>query len=284
MAVRGPQAFMNVPELIFFENARQPLIVASLMLRRKTILANPEWKSIPWSLHPERKTAMQTLYDIMADCPEKSLRRDCLLSTPEMVVRSHGQILKLLTETSAVLVRLAQWKESWDFIHPDAASECAPSLFFSSTPTVTAEDDTQIPAWTTILVFKSDYEAIVMGMYNATKILLISLLQSVLIFGQIAAEEAVYVLPEYLLTRDARQRAIKDASFDICRSVEYNLQSTSHASLSLSLLFPLRMAYTPLEESYPSICAWLRHISSQIANGQRGRWAAAKNLLDDNAT
>lgn len=282
MAMRGPQAFMNTPELIFFEGSRQPIIVASISLRRKTILANPEWKSIPWTLHPERKTAMQTLYDILADCPEKFIRKDRLLATPETVARSGGLIIKLLTELSEMLGRLSRWKETWDIIHPDAFYECSPSSFFVSTPTVPANDGygTQVPAWTTILAYKSAYEAIVMPMYNALEIMLVRVVGAILIYGQLDVEIAMRIVPERLLTSDARRRAVYNASIDICRSVGYCLRSAYYATLSLNILFPLRVAYDGLGDSYPSIGAWMRLISDEIGSGQRGRWAAAKHLLD----
>lgn len=60
----------SLPSLLVFERCRAAMIFAAIILRKTTIVASPEWKSMPWAQHPERVTSLKLLTDIVADCPE----------------------------------------------------------------------------------------------------------------------------------------------------------------------------------------------------------------------
>lgn len=267
MYLRGSDSFKTYPEYILFQNYRQSMILSSLLLRRHTILSKPEWKSIPWSLYPDAKTEMQFLYDILADCPGLFIHKEEIESSPSPCDRSI-EYVKLRRNISNVLDQLSQWEQDWEINNVGYSYEVSAPV---TTPIMVNHWGRSVPAWETVIEYKSLYHANVVAVFNATVILV-----------QLLADELTF---SGELPRDSQnQGSFPDrkfvASLTICRSVEYHLQSMRKGAGSFFLLFPLRMAYDAIGRSNPVIGTWLQNVLQQIQDGQSGRWATAKYLLD----
>ncbi|KAF2247186.1 hypothetical protein BU26DRAFT_552017 [Trematosphaeria pertusa] len=88
MKSRGPGAFREgIAHQIFVEGRMVP-IIAGVRMRRRTLLNEPEWKTIPRSKHP--KTPKDTLLDVLADIPEVMEYADLLSSSSSSSSSSSG--------------------------------------------------------------------------------------------------------------------------------------------------------------------------------------------------
>ncbi|KAF2817594.1 uncharacterized protein BDZ99DRAFT_19666 [Mytilinidion resinicola] len=65
--LRGPQQHCSDDEHIMFIDARLPLVIAAIGLRKATYLARPEWNTLPWERKP--KTIRDELVSIFALFP-----------------------------------------------------------------------------------------------------------------------------------------------------------------------------------------------------------------------
>lgn len=267
-SLRGPESFSALPELLIFENSRQPIILAALVLRQHTVLSKAAWKSIPWSLYPDRKTPTQRLVDILADCPGLFVERSSLASTPQSSHRESAQD-DLLRRIRSLLDQLDQWKQQGGLSHVESCHEVVPE---SATPILINDRGVQVPAWTTALEYESLDAANQVTLYYAISILILRLAQE-------TASVAVTTPTQVLDAVDFPER-IMSASLAICRSVQFHLEMIRCGAGSFFLLFPLRMAYDAIGRSHPAIGTWLEDVLQQIQGGQAGRWATAKYLLD----
>lgn len=71
------------------------------------------------------------------------------------------------------------------------------------------------------------------------------------------------------------RHASQNHAFDVCRSIEYMMESSEHESLgSMVVIFPLRVAINYVE-SYPMISNWLRDQLERLS-GQKGFGISAR--------
>ncbi|EED14757.1 conserved hypothetical protein [Talaromyces stipitatus ATCC 10500] len=270
-ALRGPYSFKTLSELQLFENSRPSIIFSSLFLRRHTILSKPEWKVMPWITYPDKKTAMQRLVDLLADCPALFMEQDRIASESPGTPDQTGDLIELLRKVIRLLDDLLQWNEQWELENPDYCYDVpAPA----STPLIASmyDGDSYVPAWSTVLEYKSMYHANTVIVYNGTLVLLLNLAQSVM---QMKSIPTMHQTPHII-----DMKKIYNAGITICRSVEYHLQSMRQGAGSFFLLFPLRMAYVSVGRTEPTIGTWIQDVLKQIQDGKSGRWATAKYLLD----
>lgn len=246
------------------------IIFSSLFLRRDTILSEPVWKVLPWSTFPERKTAMQRLVDHLADCPGLFVENDRITAESSITVNQTNDLANLFKKIMDLLDSLQQWNEQWELENPDYCHEMPAPV---STPLIPIMSDghTQVQAWSTVLEYKTLYHANAIIMYHGTIILLLKLAQS------ITAMSAFSTLSTYPPVDYDKLHA---SGINICRSVEYHLQSMRQGAGSFFILYPLRMAYGALGYKEPSIGRWIQDVLQQIQDGKSGRWATAKYLLD----
>ncbi|KAH8697589.1 hypothetical protein BGW36DRAFT_295630 [Talaromyces proteolyticus] len=268
MALRGPESFKKYPEIIMLQNSRMCIILASILLRRRTILSQPEWKSIPWSLEPQAKSGMQFLVDILADFPELFVEKEDIVSNNSFDYR----VMKwghLRSKVDHVLHQLADWEQDWNMKNPGCCRQVpAPP----TTPTVINALGLSIPAWETIIEYESLYHANTVIVYNATLIMAQRLAQTIAFSGELHH-------PSALNAAELSDRNLA-AGLIICRSIEYHLESMRKGAGSFFLLFPLRMAHDAIGNSNSIIGAWLQDVLQEIQDGKSGRWATAKYLLD----
>ena len=211
---------------------------------------------------------MQLLVDILADCPRMFVERSSLASNPQ-ILRQENAHNDLLRRIGDLLDQLDQWKQRGGLENLGCCREVAPD---SATPTLANDHGVQVPAWTTVLEYESLDSANQATLYHAALILILRLAQE-------TARFAVPAPVQYLDALSSSEKIVS-ASLVICRSVKYHLQMMHCGAGSFFLLFPLRTAYDSISRSHPAIGTWLEHILQQIQDGQAGRWATAKYLID----
>ncbi|KAF2812158.1 uncharacterized protein BDZ99DRAFT_382807 [Mytilinidion resinicola] len=271
--LRGPESFQTTPERLILEQSRPGIIFASLALRKSTILSSPEWKMVPWAVHQEKKSSMQFLVDILADCPY-------LYMVKEEITSSGGILLELsaaqhiVNKVSEILKKLESWKIQWDSEHGNACFEVAAP---QTGPVYHNPDGETMSVWSTILHYESLSAANETTLYNAILILLLKLAQDLLLFTD-----------DPNFGGDLIASRMYAAGIEICRSVEYHLLHYQVGVGSFYVLFPLRMAWQAVGRSNSCIGLWLEHLLQRIAFGVpvgnctvAGKWAVASYLLKD---
>jgi hypothetical protein len=260
---RGPESMTSLPELIILESSRPSVIFSALLLRQPTILATPEWKTIPWTFYPERQDFMKTLVDIIADCTQLfALKTESgpIVDDPGKPAAAHV----FLQKTYSVLADLERWEQAWTFTSPDQYVEL-PSP--ATTPSFSDSNGNTSPIWSTVLQYKSLYHATTATLYHSTLILILKAIRKV---SSENDSESSKIL----------QNRSYEAGIAICRSVDYHLDEIRDGIGSLSILFPLKMAFDVVGVSNPAIGAWLRGVLEKISSGSTGRWGAAKHLIE----
>lgn len=265
LKIRGPESMASLPCLRALETSRPTMIFSSLALHQDTIFSQPEWKELPWRLHPELQNSMKFLIDIMADYPRLFVQRDTI--DLEISENSRNVAHKALShQARRTLADLECWKEKFLFAPATQCTEIPAPL---TTPNIIDSDGRFRPAWSTVLQFNSLPDANVVTLYNSLLIMILLFIQRVEVGGR-----DFVVMAERLHT----------SGMAICRSVDYHIEATRDSIGSFVLLFPLKMAYEAVGQADPVIGMWLKDILTKISSGLAGRWAAARYLLDINSS
>jgi hypothetical protein len=264
-ALRGPKQMSSLPCVMILEQTRASLIFAAIVLRKPTILAQPEWKTEPWKLHPERVDPGKLLFDLLCDCPELFVLKDRLMAEADDAKRMEN-VQELYVKAQRILFDLEQWGLDWA---ADPSNACTEVPSPPSTPHVLDSSGIPSPAWSTIFQYQSLMQSAAVAMYNGALILVTQFLLAleVMIHGECENESLI--------------ERLRTAGMIICRSVDYHYsQSSGGEQSAFFLLFPLRMAHDAVGKSDPAIGVWLKEVLEDIASGRRGTWRAAKTLLD----
>jgi hypothetical protein len=252
---------MSLPCLMILEQIRSSIIFAAIVLHKTTILAKLEWKTLPWTLHPERIDQGKLLFDILCDCPELFVLRDRLSTIPDQCENS-AVVHELATKARHILHELEQWNQvrTSNLLHACFEVPSPPT-----TPTYMDSNGQTTPIWPTILHYHSLHHSNLVTLYNGALVLVLRFILGI---------ETNCFDGEYLQSR------MHKAGITICRSVEYHYQQSSGEQGGFFLLFPLRMAYDAVGRSNPAIESWLKEVLNDIATGRRGLWKSAKALLE----
>lgn len=253
MDVRGPEAFTSLAELSIMERTRPSIIFAALVTRQHTILARSEWKSIPWLLYPERKSAMQRLLDIFADCPAPYATKTAIETNSVAEVTRRQKQDEITATANVLLEELDRFEEDWKHSHPLSVWEVpAPS----TTLFTTNHKGASVPTWTTILQYQSLDHANVVVMGKAIRIFLLLLQQ--------APSTKSQQLPNKLVT----------AAMVIYRSIDYQLQEIKKGASSHLLFWPVKMAFQVVDPANQHLKTWLMDILNRISRGLASNWTS----------
>lgn len=262
MELRGPHSFTSFSDLVLLEQARPIVVFAALTFRKPTILSSSEWKTVPWSLLPERKGYMQMLLDILADCAELFAAKTDLDSDPfENLNMEKSQELTILSE--AVLSRLDRIEAAWISANSSCVWEGeAPGL----TPPIPYSETDQAPMWTTVLRYQSLGHADLATMVSAVRIL------ALLIYRD---------LPGYTTGISAQQYSnqVFNAIITICRSLDYQFQETNKGASSHAMFYPIKVAYKASMYDYPIVGNWLKTILDRLSDGFAAKWTMATQII-----
>jgi len=260
---------MSLSSVSLLDKYRPTIIFAAIVSRRRTILSRREWKEVPWLTHPERQDAMKFLVDIMADYPELLyLQETARANTAE---NSRDELRKaLLNKAYRVLHNLQEWEGIYAPISPIHSGEI-PSP--STTPSTVGSDGQSQPLWPTILRFNSLHDANLAALYCGTLVLVLRLILGLKLTMNDPTD------------REALHERLRSAGIAICRGVDYHMEALEDGgTVTLFLLFPLRMAFDAIGGTDPRIGSWLKGILQKISSASSGRWALAQYLLDIKAS
>ncbi|KAH8646880.1 hypothetical protein BX600DRAFT_390305 [Xylariales sp. PMI_506] len=265
LELRGPESMTSLSCLKIMDMFRAQLIFAAMILHDTTIFSRPEWKEIPWSLHPERKDAMQLLLDIAADGPQLLVLCDRIDRATDVGLQM--QILQELADkTRQLFSDLEQWNKNWTASNTLQYTEIpAPE----TTPRYIDLNGQPILCWSTVLFYESWNHVTLVTLYSSMVIFL----------GRLLVELNTTQGMDEL--NDELQARIQAATLLICRSVDYQLETLQHGVGSLMLLFPLRMAHDAALATDPVITAWLKELMTErIVSGTASKWGTSKYVLD----
>ncbi|KAI1081890.1 hypothetical protein F5B20DRAFT_36744 [Whalleya microplaca] len=262
MDLQGPKAFSSLPELFIIEHTQATIIMAALVLRKSTVFSRDEWKYVPWSLYPERKTLLHDLYDILADCTELYVMREDA-DTIYLDNHDYSTYQPLLEYSESILKQVEEWERNWWIQNPICYEEVPATR---APPLLPGTDS--IPVWETVFHFASIYHANAYGLFNAILLLLLQFQQGMVSLASFP------VVPD-----QGVEERILAAGIAVCKSVDYHVEHSQNSAANLFLLLPLRMAHDPVAKRYPSVTLWLNKILQDIQIGPATRWATAKYLL-----
>ncbi|KAK9320603.1 hypothetical protein V1517DRAFT_279624 [Lipomyces orientalis] len=70
MRMRGPEAYRAGFNNKLFQSIRGMMAIHAIVVRKKTFLNEPEWKTIPWDYSPYEKLVHHHLFDLILELPE----------------------------------------------------------------------------------------------------------------------------------------------------------------------------------------------------------------------
>lgn len=259
MQLHGPEAFNCPQRRLALEKSRIDIILASLILRKTTILSEEKWKTIPWEGNPASKTLFNYLEDILANCTYLLVLQDQLAASSQDSQRQR-LALALYIELQVILDQLKEWKSKWDVYEKEYCVEHHGPNRSSLT--------TSWPSSRTRLWYKSLYHAKAMTFYNGVVILVEGALQRLISASLIPQlEGCLPVTRNYI------------AAIDICRSVHYCVEASKGGMACLEVVFPIRMAWQVIRETEVELTAWLEETLNSIQSVVTGRWAVAGYAL-----
>jgi hypothetical protein len=247
---------------MILEKTRPSIILAAIVLRQPTVLAEAKWKKDPWKLHPERIDSMKLLLDILSDCAELFVMRDRISKDSEDI-GERDEIHTIMIKGYRILEELEQWEKSWT---TNVAHACIEVPSPPTAPFLPNSDGKPELIWSTVFQYDSLYTANTVTMYNAALVLVLHFIRGL-------EGKTTQGISQVL------QERIRTAGITICRSVDYHHGDQWGEQGGFFLLFPLRMAYDAIGKTDPVIGMWLKGVLDDIAAGRRGLWKSAKTML-----
>ena len=234
------------------------------MSGRTTILAEPDWKNIPWADNPEAKSDMQYLYDIWADLPEIFQQLGRSLESPLDLRPDHTMSVEEIYQRSLNMLRaLDKWRRTWHSNHYEDFFETE-QTYVPKTWVGRSED----LGWKTCWHFSTLYIAYGYTLYHAILICVLKTMWNCEISDLLVMEHP---------TID-RSQQLYAAGIEICRCVDYHLIDPLQGAGSLFIIAPVRCAWKILgEDSVQG--QWLSAAMKDISTGERGGWAIAEGTL-----
>ncbi|KAF4631006.1 hypothetical protein G7Y89_g7131 [Cudoniella acicularis] len=177
LELRGPTQHHSPRYFQIFKGIRRMIILASLSMRKPSILAREEWKNITRSNDPDENTEEQYLLNILADYTVLIAEYDmgkvnCKQSTGDIAIERE----KINQRALDLLEQLYSWKRWWDSedrnFHFEITAESAgirvlPEGFESNVVT-----------FATVFIFPNLFAATMLMLYNTTLIYVLQILSS----------------------------------------------------------------------------------------------------------
>lgn len=249
----------RLPYLKILERTRAAMVFAAIILRKPTLMSEPEWQVKPWWLHPERIDSLKLLFDILTAYPELCVKYDDIAAS-DSSERWHD----VLHDANVMLQNLEQWESVW----ASEASHIAHAVpATGDTPSVYDQGGSPTPAWSTTLQYKSLYHANVLTIFHASLVLILRFIISVEARMGNSYHDAT------------RQRRITTAGYQICRGIRYHQEKQWGEQGHLNVLFPLRLAYEAVGRTNPEVGLWIQAVLHDNASGRKGIWKSAASLL-----
>lgn len=206
-------------------------MTTAIASRKKTFLANDDWKTVPWSADGHPKDILHLLLDISVDIPEFLGNYDALKSAVRHKNFSQDQVLSEQKRVQAAASELDRRLEHWHLAY--ALTYEHGYMSEAAVDSITSDEDfphfqccdlgtneTYVP---TILIYPDFMLAVTMCLYRALR----------LVVAGSSDDGLVAVLPP----AERYQIAV-----DICRSMRYYLHTVPGFLVS-RIMFVLRVAF-----------------------------------------
>ncbi|KAK3682677.1 hypothetical protein B0T22DRAFT_291714 [Podospora appendiculata] len=231
----GPENFRTFPNHHFFVRVYRPSQIATALVNRTpSYLAEPQWITTPWELHP--KSALDRLFDIMVYLPNMLARADRIVAQdPTLARRLMAQ--DLLNNCLSLERQLDDWYAS------------AGSAFWISEPDV-ANMGAQMPFADTFAF--PDGAAAAMFIYYWMALLLfypsVERLYWIILDPLLLDDDAAGMMPPppppmALQSDPLKYGHVRELAANICRSLDFALAATVQPDLLAVPLFVVRQFY-----------------------------------------
>ncbi|CRG91542.1 DNA-directed RNA polymerase I subunit A43 [Talaromyces islandicus] len=263
----GPHAFKQGNDMRLFLRARSVIMVLALEDRKRTFLADDPWQSIPWSDAPDTKSYINRFIDINLCMPSimEDLDHLQMIENPEEQRRMCDEIRKTITSLSK---RLLDTRFDWEILNPNAAREVVPSKIPDKPYSPVDENGNLL--FDSLIYYRNLQLCFEMSIYFSIVFFLRNFNQAI---GE--EEEDILDTPPLGIPRRSNPalklphelRSLRDSAVEVCRSVEYFLQSNHGISGAYFLMFPLRIAQFAFEEEEDyAIVVWIRKVMRYIGD------------------
>ncbi|KAL3419045.1 C6 finger domain-containing protein [Phlyctema vagabunda] len=248
--LRGPEQHRDAFELHLLSTMRNSICIKAMLDRKRCFLEREEWKTIPWSSHPEGRAMVEWVQDIMCDVPGLYEDYDTLSASdmsPEAYRVGHE---KLKANIYHHLELLSDWRAQWEHRYPQTCHERAPH--FPQSP------------FTTVISFQDLEAANGLMLYNALYIILSNLQLRLLGREHDWRYHTGTRMKASNPVLNPLGASLHEAAVEICRSVEYYFSPPYESVGAFFMTFPLKVAYNQLPVGDPG-GRWLKGLMVTLA-------------------
>lgn len=228
--------------------------------RERTFLAEDPWQSIPWSDAPDSKSYINRFVDIILCVPGIMQDLDCLQT--ESAERPRIDDVK--EAIKSLSARTLDARLDWETLNPNAAREVVPSVI----KPYSAVDENGDLLFDSVLHYKNLQLCVEMGIYFATVFFLRCFSEAVGDTSHVDTQTQ-FSAPRRnpVLQLPHEMPSYRDSAVQICRSVEFYLQSGHGLAGAYFLLFPLRVAQYAFDYTKDyAIAMWIRRVMKYIGD------------------
>lgn len=247
----GPDVFIKGDAHAVFEANRFNTILACLATSKSTFLAEPQWKTIPWSNAPEAKDQVQCFLDLMAELPGLKVNID-----------RNMDLVRDYQKASWILSELRAWRELWDASHQSPVIDKTTMWNQESMPS------TLRPC----LRYSSILDANAVCNCDAAIILTVEMMTTAMTSSTSLNNTDVR------LEVDAAHALSLQAAIEICQSVDFQLRGQYSMIGQFMSLYPLRMAWKAFSGSATPEGAWVGRKIAGFAQSKH-HWQVASQVL-----
>lgn len=226
--------------------------------RKRCFLEQPAWKTIPWAgVNGAVKTVTSQFCDVFCDLPGLMEDVDTMLESEKLGRDTSLDRFLLQDKILGSISQLASVRWQWEAMYPNACTE---------TPTTPGSclsvNELGQPLFTTYLEFQDMDRALDALSFNSYRLMLYTLSDSVGLTDLLISSNS----QQYNRDGPGSNPLVLPGQGDrvahaleICRTAEYLMQESRDSQGMLILFFPLRVAYTHVQE-LPEIATWIRDV------------------------
>lgn len=263
LAARGPESVTSETAVLMYGDLRHGALNSSLIRRRASLLARPEWRALGWRLPSSDSSVF--FYDLALQVPIVLERYDALKSKCAEVVAEIDSILELAYELDEHLAEL------WQFVEKNDLFELVDISLF---PTFTSvcSDRTITRAY----LFSNFVIGYFISMYANTMYALRAAIRDLHTARQ-AADRTWNPPPEKLI----REEQLLELIMMTCRCLPFFVEPISSAVGQMGMFLPIRtiMIYAT-ENAHPDLYRWVLEIRmNAFRKGMRPPYIEGDQLL-----
>ncbi|KAK3942429.1 hypothetical protein QBC46DRAFT_309455 [Diplogelasinospora grovesii] len=256
----GPEAFRSFPNHHFFVRVyRHNAISAALLNRKPTFLSSPEWLTSPFEHHP--KSVFDRLFDIAVLLPSIFARADHILPQEQTLAR-RLMAQDLLTNCLNVERQFEQWYSSVLSSSQQNPGQPGSSELEEVFWIEDSESGSGFMTFADTFAFRDGVTATMFIYYWTFLVTFYPVMERLYwtIFEPVvdgAIPQTMPVLPSHLQQINPLKyscgKTVREFAANICRSLDFALNSTVQPDMLVVPLFVVRQFYTRVPGMFPGI-------------------------------